>query len=499
MDLMDVAMLQQFYTNGKYKDVLENASKVDKKDRLIADSIVCKTLLNFGEFDKASDLASKTIKQAEEVGIYKALLESLAVKIELDWVSGNLNNALDTIKIAEKILSEKQKEIDDYEFCLSKILIHKGNINSVQGDIDKAQKLIDEGLSIGQKVNDMRITSFAYLNLGNLEVDRGNALQAITYFEKCLEVSEKFNIIKSKIAAMNNIAHSMQYRGKVVSSLNYLQKAMKQSRETNLVFYLGSIMLNLGNAFSQLGNIEEAFKQYKESNEILNNSKNYIDLSEVIVLQTITCIELDKLAEAKRCSQQLQALAKRTDAEIIQQRSDFVQAITHCHTGKPDINECENSFLRLIKNDKLDSRIVILSKLHLAMIFINQFMKGEMQKLKLTLTIIDELRNLTLTQNTDILHVEILRLKAKIHSLVDVNTAILTLTEALSIAKLSNLRKLEYEIVSDLMILNRLSEATLGNTNGSLLTYSDEKIEEITSYLQEVSLKLSAYPHAREY
>jgi tetratricopeptide (TPR) repeat protein len=185
----------------------------------------------------------------------------------------------------------------------SKILTHKPNLlsnlallYSSVNNFQKAMLLLDSCIILAEKINNYKVVSFAYNELGNIHYYLMDSLDSKRYYDSSYAISQKHYFIMESGITLGSLAKLEKVPEKKreleKKAASYLQK-FKSSQDA-----LASVFINIGYTFS---NQDSAITYYNAALKIATASD--LKLHEIAAYNNLSYSYLDKglINEAKSC------------------------------------------------------------------------------------------------------------------------------------------------------------------------------------------------------
>ena len=269
----------EFYLKAKYKNekrenmedteiargLLRKAIELDD-NLLAAKNYLGRIYYQAGDYDKAMEIYTSALKQAEELGD-----------------KYGIGNSLNGIGIIYKIRGDYDKALDYYgrSLAIREELGDKsrmgGSLNNIgtvyrnKFDLDKALDYYDRSLAIKEELGDKRGIGNSLNNIGTFYVFKGDYDKALEYYTRSLKIKEELGDKSGMEGSFNNIGNIYDFKGDHDKALQYLEKSLAIQKEIGLKLielatttYLYLAYKNLGKQFD----INEIYSLIKETENI---------------------------------------------------------------------------------------------------------------------------------------------------------------------------------------------------------------------------------------
>lgn len=243
-------------------------------------------------------------------------------------------------------------DVDAIKFPRLSALLGKIS-TAIELDPSASVALLDEAISLTLPLNDFALLSALYSSLGSCNVVLHNPL-AIRNYEAALDMAENAHRPDLKVDALHGLGRTFLVFGEVNTSLEYGEKALQLARELDEVGKLPKILLTLGLVFGNTRQYERHVAMSREAAlcaaslddtrfhaHALNNWADGLT-SWFLALHEETGVSrtelLDEAIMHARTSLQLvrqngfirlELLAAETLAHAMEQKGNYVEAITH--------------------------------------------------------------------------------------------------------------------------------------------------------------------------
>jgi CHAT domain-containing protein/tetratricopeptide (TPR) repeat protein len=313
---------QQLYENGRLTEaiqVLEGAiAFYPPQDNSIKKLFALRNLAliytQLGDFEKANSIISDVINLSKEIQTnqptQKLLAQALEVKGKIQLSTGQAEQALETWQNATQIY----REIDDTTG------VTQAQINQIQalqtlGLYDRAAKTvvaIDKNLA---SEPDTLLKAKALQSLGNVLLQVGEIERAESVFKNSLSIAEKFQSRETIVDILLSLGNTARLKKDNSAALNWYQKAIEQSLSPSvkLQAQVNSLSLliqqkNWSKTEKILPQIEQNFKQISPSRMTIYSKINFalslMKIGDKISYNSPSLIG-DRLATAVREAKQL--------------------------------------------------------------------------------------------------------------------------------------------------------------------------------------------------
>ncbi|KAB1063193.1 ATP-binding protein [Salibacter halophilus] len=294
-------------------DKVQKATR-DKNDSLWAQTLYKRAYFNyqFNDFISVSKDLRLSMKLADSLDLVSQQVASHILKASMLVKIGELNDALETAKEAEKInaiLNDKANEatidkllgncyyhLGKYEQSLQayfrsaryyenkKYMLEAANIYSNIGTIYQSLKKLDQAESYTLRAKKIYAengyntkVANSYVNLGGM-FTKTEPERALDYFNSAKKVFEKNADSAGLAKAFNNIANVYYYETKYKEALEFFKKSLAINNSLNDQKEVSRLQTNLGYTYMMLNNKTEAEKYFKSG---LSTARKIDGLAEI--------------------------------------------------------------------------------------------------------------------------------------------------------------------------------------------------------------------------
>ena len=207
------------------RGLLRKAIELDD-NLLIAKNMLAKTYFETGDYDKAMEVYTSTLKQAEEIGdkdIQGRLLNNIGM---LYADKGDLDTASDYYERSLKIV----EEIGD-KAGIAASFNNIGNVYSRKDDLDIASDYYERSLKIVEEIGDKAGIAARFNNIGGIYHEQGDLGRALGYYESSLAIKEEIGDKYGMISSLWNIWLIYSNKGDSVKASDYYESWFKIKKE----------------------------------------------------------------------------------------------------------------------------------------------------------------------------------------------------------------------------------------------------------------------------
>jgi tetratricopeptide (TPR) repeat protein len=299
------------------------------------------------EYDKALNLFTLTLKEAESLGDTELEAESYFNIAELHLELSHFKDAMEYYKISlskyEKINDDAsqfwcytgmgivQKQIGNYseaiEFYLKALkkagivgLSHEGaicynnlgNVYRKHGDFAMAMESYQHSIEVFRNLNDDDAVSDCLNNIGNLYLDNGDPFRALDYYKQALTTPLKNNDLYRLIIRYKNLAGAYTELKDYDNARQYLDDALILADKSGDKTFLASCNMQMGKLHSLRKDYIIAIAYYTKAENIYAETGSIAEQCESLIQLAHVKLETGETKEAKTDAKKALELAEET-------------------------------------------------------------------------------------------------------------------------------------------------------------------------------------------
>ncbi|MFW9968715.1 MAG: tetratricopeptide repeat protein [Candidatus Odinarchaeota archaeon] len=359
---------------------LEKQGGFSKKNLFSLLILKSSLLLELRQLKEAQKLAESILEQSKDLKWYDYVIDALNI---ISWVYrrlGKLDEALDIIDEAEKLIgtqfSEPGKDIQKKQASLCLI---KGSIFFARGNLKAIKNCLEAGIKHAKLVNDKKLLMHFTLNFGAYYGIKGNMEQALDYQCQGLELAKEINDKQNIIIALNNIGWVYREQGNLEEAFENLNLSYNFCKEIKSP----SISIVLDSLFHVVLDKEDHMQaeKYLEEMNQLKDQEEY----EIIRLNYLInkALLLKANPRARNLSKAEKILKKALEEDIVLYEAHIDALLNLCdiflldlhNTNDPEIlNELQpyisrllniaeenNSYSLIVETNLLQARLALLT------------------------------------------------------------------------------------------------------------------------------------------
>ena len=263
----------EFYLKAKHKyfkrettddtemarELLYKAMELDGS-LIIAKTLLALTFKDIGEYDKAMEIYSEALTQAESLDDKRGIGISLNGVAVIHYNKGDYDQSLEYLDRSRKI----NEELGD-KHGISTSLNERGIVYWNKSEYEKALASLKRSLEISEELGNKHGTASSLNNIGCVHWDQDNLDKALIYFQRSLEVSEELGNKLGIGNGLNNIGIIYKDKGDLNKALDYYTQTLKIREEIGDKRGLGDSYNNLGTVFKDMGFYDKALEHFERS------------------------------------------------------------------------------------------------------------------------------------------------------------------------------------------------------------------------------------------
>ena len=233
----------EFYLKAKHKyekrDTMEDTEiarglinkALELDDNLISAKILMgNTIREMGNHDKAMDIFTASLKQAEELGDKHGMGDSFNSIGAIYFHKGDFDKALEC---SNKSIAIADDLNDKYRMAIS--LNNNGVVSHNKGDYEEGLDYYQRSLEIQEEIGDKYGLAICLCNIGIVNNLKGDYEKSKEYLENSLKAQNELGVKWLELETYSYLYHSYKKLGKSFD-LNQIQKLIKKTN--NIEFYI---------------------------------------------------------------------------------------------------------------------------------------------------------------------------------------------------------------------------------------------------------------------
>jgi tetratricopeptide (TPR) repeat protein/predicted transcriptional regulator len=187
----------------------------------------------------------------------------MLLKGEILTIMGDLDSALDYYK-QSLLLSDKS----NIQLVKAKGLRKIGHISRTRSDLKSAEKNFKESLKISEEINDQQGIADIYRGLGEIYGIKGEFEKAIEFLLKGLDYAKTAEDLQVLAMAYVDLGTVYGNMGDHEKAIEYHEKCISVLEETGDQYSMAKVMNNLGVVYLNKGEADKALKYFEDSIKI---------------------------------------------------------------------------------------------------------------------------------------------------------------------------------------------------------------------------------------
>ena len=234
---------------------------------------------------------------------------------------------------SKKVLKDAIKIDDNFPEAYAAL----GNTHKLLGEYEDAEEMLEYALDLAEDSNDPETLSLVDNYLGILYKATGNIKKSINFFEKALKYQQNVNDRYMQAHIYNNISQCYSTLGDNDLAINLIVRAKTIYIDFENNEKLGMSYGMLGNIYKDQGDIEKSIESYDKAKSIFFKEKMYFNYAQALILESESCLLLNKNDEAWKNLNESMKYAKSFDNPIMNGKIAFMMGQTHYN--KSELNE----------------------------------------------------------------------------------------------------------------------------------------------------------------
>jgi CHAT domain-containing protein/Tfp pilus assembly protein PilF len=137
------------------------------------------------------------------------------------------------------------------------------NLKFLKGEIDEAQKLYNETISMAKTLGESFYVAVANEGLGNLDFYKENYDASIKHFQESLNIYEKIGVKLPRIE--NSLGLAFKKKGQFILAKKYFNKALRINTQINDLLPATENLYNISKLSLDAGNVEDSIEQLSKA------------------------------------------------------------------------------------------------------------------------------------------------------------------------------------------------------------------------------------------
>jgi Nif-specific regulatory protein len=296
-----------------------------------------KVLARRGDQDAAMTYYQSALTIYERLGQTVDVAEMLNRIAWLHRMRDDLDAARDTAERARTMLERQTSMQPTVVYGYVKNML--GLIEYARGNWQRSREILEEAVTIGERLHSDQLCKVASMNLGNTLWKLGECETALQYFRRNLDMSEAEGDLWDLVIAYNNVGVVEYGRGNFQAASEFFERAARIDEKIGAVDHEALARENLGDALEMLGRWDDALEQYRRCVSLEGFDETRASrLSVYVPLARITKKRGD-IARALEYGQKAMAAGERARDEDLIAEAAYVLASIEDERGNTDESE----------------------------------------------------------------------------------------------------------------------------------------------------------------
>ena len=241
---------------GMLKKAIELDENLIKAKRLLGS-----TYQGTGDYDKAMNIYSSVLKQAEKLSDSDEIASILNNMGIVHYYRGETDAALGywerSISIYEE-LGDRQG--------MGSVLGNMGNAYYRKGDYDMSLDYIKKGLAIDEEIDNKKGIAHYIGNIAVIHYAKGDLDKALNYLERSIGIKEEMGNKSALVGSLSNLGVLYQNeKGYYDKAMVYYERSLAISEELGDKDQIGRCLGNIGSVYSDKGDYDKALNYLERS------------------------------------------------------------------------------------------------------------------------------------------------------------------------------------------------------------------------------------------
>ena len=263
----------EFYLKAKHKyakrensedteivrGLLDRAIELDD-NLLLAKIVLGRTYLEMGDYNKAMEIFTPTLDQAEKLSDKRGIGMNLNAIGIVHIYKGDYDMALDYLNRSLAIAEELGDKLG-----IGGNLISIGNVHLYKSDYDMALDYFNRSLAIAEELGAKHWIGISLGNIGAVQRNKENYGKALDYFNRSLAIAEELGDKNGIGKILNNIGSVHADKGDYEKALDYFNRSLAIDEELGDKRGIGNSLGNIGGMYWEKGDYDMALDYFHKS------------------------------------------------------------------------------------------------------------------------------------------------------------------------------------------------------------------------------------------
>jgi tetratricopeptide (TPR) repeat protein len=208
----------------------------------------------------------KKLATSEKWAHQLALGQALSYEGFFLFRQGQQPQGREALKSANAILEKiPEKSAREVQMALSNAIVFLGTVTSVMGDFEEGDRLLQQGLTMKQKLEDNWGSAFCLRQISLSAYYRGDYISCSRALQQSLEISQRIGNTWSIAASLNQLGLVAHSQGDHDQAEQFLSQALELSRELEDRYSIAAALDGLGLVKTAQGQFDDAQTLLQES------------------------------------------------------------------------------------------------------------------------------------------------------------------------------------------------------------------------------------------
>lgn len=269
----------------------------------------------YTNINRSRELAEDALKIAETNNFKKQKIRAYQNIGQLYAISGDYSSALryDNLALQNSLEARDSANLTvDYN--------NVANDYYDLGEYDEAYFYFTQSFRVAKSIEDSLRMAIALHNVGRVFKELGQFETALEHLNLSLKMSHEIDDIEGVPYSLDEIGDVMLRKGAYDSAMRTLLRSVKLTREQNLLVLEPKTLAKLATANLLSGNYANALAYYDTTFRLHERTGNEFGIAEVELGRGLVYLEQSKYDEAMRSITRSLALAKQSNARVLEIR-----------------------------------------------------------------------------------------------------------------------------------------------------------------------------------
>jgi len=269
----------------------------------------------YTNINKSRELAENALKIAESNNFRKQKIRAYQNIGALYAISGDYSTALryDNLALQNSLETRDSANLSvDYN--------NVANDYYDLGEYDEAYFYFTQSFRVAKSIDDSLRMAIAFHNVGRVFKELGQFERALEHLNLSMNMSRDINDIEGVPYSLDEIGDVMLRKGEYDSAMKTLLRSVTLTRQQNLLVLEPGTLAKLATVSLHSKNYENALAYYDTTYRLHDRTGNEFGIAEVELGRGLVYLEQSKYDEAMKSINRSLALAKQSNARILEIR-----------------------------------------------------------------------------------------------------------------------------------------------------------------------------------